>query len=213
MKMSDMEAERLLKKFRIPTPKVILAKNEKAAVTHAKSIGYPVVMKISSPKISHKTDIGGVVVGVKNDDEVKKAFKKIMANAKKHTQNIDGILVQEMASGIETIIGSKIDPQFGHIVLFGLGGILVEVIKDYSIRLVPINRVDAQEMIKEIKGYKILEGTRGKKAVKISDIEDCLLNLSKMVERHPEIEELDINPLFVSPKGVMAADYRIFVKK
>jgi len=208
-----MEAERLLKKFRIPTPKVILAKNEKAAVTHAKSIGYPVVMKISSPKISHKTDIGGVVVGVKNDDEVKKAFKKIMANAKKHTQNIDGILVQEMASGIETIIGSKIDPQFGHIVLFGLGGILVEVIKDYSIRLVPINRVDAQEMIKEIKGYKILEGTRGKKAVKISDIEDCLLNLSKMVERHPEIEELDINPLFVSPKGVMAADYRIFVKK
>ncbi|MBU0530825.1 MAG: acetate--CoA ligase family protein [Candidatus Aenigmatarchaeota archaeon] len=211
-KLSDLDAEKLLKRYRIPVPTVSLAKKEEDAVKKARSIGYPVVMKISSPKISHKTDIGGVIVGVKTDEEVRNAFKKIMKNARKHTNLIDGVLVQEMANGIETILGSKVDPQFGHIILFGTGGILVEVIKDFSIRLIPIEKRDASEMIKEIKGYKILKGVRGNKAVDFNALEDCLMNLSRMIEKNPQIQELDINPLFVDHKGVVAADYRIFVK-
>lgn len=211
-KLSDLEAAKLLKKYKIPIPESRLAKNEREAVKQAKLIGYPVVMKISSAKISHKTDIGGVVVGVETGEEAKKAYNKIITNAKKHTKNIDGVLIQEMVSGVEIILGSKIDPQFGHIILFGLGGILVEVIKDYSIRLVPIDRSDAKEMIGEIKGKKLLHGVRGKKPINFSDLENCLLNLSKLIENNPKIQELDINPLFADHKGVIAADYRIFVK-
>lgn len=212
-KLSDLEAQKLLTKYKIPVPKSKIAKTEKQAADYSKSIGYPVVMKISSKGISHKTDIGGVVVGVKNIEAARKAFKQIVANAKKHTKAIiDGVLIQKMVSGIETIVGSKVDPQFGHVILFGTGGILVEVIKDFTLRLIPIQRKDAKDMIKGIKGYKMLKGVRGKKAVKFQVLEDCLLNVSKMIEKNPNIQELDINPLFVDHTGVVAADYRIFTK-
>ncbi len=213
----EYEAKKLLRKYGIPTTREFLARTKDDAKRHAKKIGYPIVLKIQSPDILHKTDAGGVVVGIGDEKELEKAFDKIMENAKNYEPNarIEGILVQEMVSddGIrECIIGSKKDPQFGPVIMFGLGGIFVEVFKDVSFRIIPIERKDAKEMISEIKSYKILKGVRGQKSVDFESLESSLLNVSKMVWENQCIEELDINPLFVSPKGVKAVDARIIMK-
>lgn len=212
MKLSDAETIKLLKKWKIPVADSFMAKTEAQAVTHSKKLGYPVVMKISSSDISHKSDSGGVIINIKNDVDAIKAYNKIITNAKKITKKIDGVLVQKMVSGTELIVGSKIDPQFGPVILFGLGGVFVELMKDVSIRLIPIEKKDAIEMISEIKGFEILRGARGRKPVDLVAIEKCLLNVSKMIEKNPKITEFDINPLFASEKGVIAGDFRVFTQ-
>lgn len=211
-KLPDNEAFQLLEKYNIPTAQHMLSKDEQQAVAFAKKTGYPVVLKLSSPDIVHKTDAKAVLVGIGNEQELRSGFKKLIAVGKKKKARVEGVLVQEQAEGTEVIIGSSQDPQFGPTLLFGLGGIFVEVLKDVTFRLIPIDRKEAAAMIKEIKGYKILAGARGEKPINFKALEDCLVNVSKMVwSERPEIKELDINPLFANEKGVVAADVRIFV--
>lgn len=211
--LTEHEAKKMLKKAGIPITKEFLTKTPEEAVKYAKKIGFPVVLKISSPDILHKTDVGGILVGLENEKEVKKGFEKIIKNVKKRKPKakIQGILVQEMVSGKELIIGSKKDIQFGPVIMFGLGGIFVEVLKDVSFRVIPIKKEDAREMIKEIKGYPILKGIRGEKPIKFKALIDCLLKVSDFVWKNKKIQELDINPLFANENGVKAADVKIIL--
>ncbi|MCK5023010.1 MAG: acetate--CoA ligase family protein [Candidatus Aenigmarchaeota archaeon] len=215
-KLTEFEAKKILKKYGIPVTKEVLAKTPNEAAKLAKKIGYPVAMKIQSPDMLHKTDVGGVVLDVKNDKEVLEAYDRIIKNAKKHDSKakILGIVVQEMLDINERkcIIGSNKDPQFGPVIMFGLGGIFVEVLKDVSFRIIPIERKDAKEMISEIKTYEILKGVRGQKPINFKALEDTLLKVSKMVWKEKNLDELDINPLFVGEWGVKAADARMIFK-
>jgi 4-hydroxybutyryl-CoA synthetase (ADP-forming) len=174
-------------------------------------------MKIASPDIIHKSDAGGVKVGLKNDDEVKNAYKTILANARNYKSDakIMGVLVQEMVKGgKETIIGAKQDPKFGPLVMFGMGGIYVEVLKDVVFRLAPINGFEASNMVESVKTSKILRGVRGEKASDINALVECLQRLSQLVTDFPEITEFDMNPLLVMEegKGCKSVDVRIGLK-
>lgn len=204
-KLSDQEAGRILRKARIPLVKQFLARTESQAVSFSRSLGFPVVMKVSSPDIIHKTEKGGVFLDIRNENEALRIFRKIKNKFK------GPVLIQEQVSGIEVIVGSKIDPTFGPVIMFGLGGILVEVLRDVAFRLVPIARKDAREMVQEVRGFPILKGVRGQKPINFKKLEDFLLRASKMVVENPRIKELDINPVFANSKGALAADVRILV--
>ena len=211
-KLPDLQASDLIKKAGIHTPKTVLAKTLPQAQTAAKKIGWPVVLKISSPDIVHKTEVGGIEKAG-NEAELSKAYSKILSNVKKKAPKakISGVLVQQLCSGWEMIAGAKQDPQFGPVLAFGTGGVFVEILKDVTFRIIPISKEDAGQMITEIKGYDLLRGVRGKKPANLKAVEDCLLKLSKLVWSRKKIKELDINPLFVNEKGVMAADVRIIM--
>jgi 4-hydroxybutyryl-CoA synthetase (ADP-forming) len=214
----EEEGYEVLTSYGFPTPKSILGTSENECVKAAQEIGYPVVMKISSQDIIHKSDAGGVKVGVKNDDEVKAVFNTIMSNAKKYNANakIKGVLVQEMVkSAKEIILGSKQDPLFGPVIMFGLGGIYVELLKDVVFRIVPIDEREAIRMVQSIKAIKILKGVRGEKPSDLNAIVDSLQRLSQLVIDFPEIEEFDMNPLLVleEGKGARAVDVRIGLRK
>lgn len=213
-KLADADALKLAKKYRIPLAKTFLAKNEKQAVLFAKKVKYPLCLKISSPDIVHKVDSGGVILGIKDEKSLRLGFQNILSSARRKNPKakISGMLVQEMVSGdTELIIGSKTDPQFGPVIMFGLGGIFVEVIKDVSFRLAPVDRKEVQGMIKETKGYKILQGARGRKPANMKAIEDLLLSVSKMVWANKRIKELDLNPVFANDKKCTAVDMRVMV--
>jgi acyl-CoA synthetase (NDP forming) len=210
-KLNDVLAERMARKHRIPLPKQILAKNAKQAAAAAKKIGFPVVLKVSSPDIVHKTEVGGIALGLKSEEEVLDAFEKVMKAKKKPKAKIDGVLVQEHVNGHEVIVGGKVDDTFGPVVMFGLGGIFVEVLKDVSFRVVPIERKDAKAMIEEIRGYPVLKGARGKKPVNFKALEDCLLAVSRLMEKEKKVKELDINPLFINENKAVASDVRVLV--
>lgn len=194
-----------------------LATTEDEAVTVAETIGYPVVMKIVSSQIIHKSDAGGVIVGPSNETAVRQAFKDITANARSFNPSavIDGVLIQKLApKGEEAIIGMTRYPTFGPLLMFGIGGIFVEVFQDVVFRLAPIGRNEARRMIGEIKGAKLLKGFRGRPATDTEALEKLLVCLSDLVMNHPEIQELDINPLLLHEKGAGAtvADCRIMLK-
>jgi acetyltransferase len=214
-KLSDSETRVMMKRYGIPFVRQILAKNEKQVVKTAKKMGYPVVLKISSPDIIHKTDVGGVEIGIGNEEELKETYWKMMKNVKKKKPKakIDGMIVQEMvpADSRELIIGGRRDPQFGPIIMFGLGGVWVEALKDVAFRLVPIERTDARKMMKEIRGYSLLEGIRGQKPVNFKLLEDVMISVSKLLWKNDRIQELDINPLFINEKKAIAVDARILV--
>ncbi len=212
--LTEFESRKILEKNGFVLPRARLAKKPASAVSFAEKIGYPVVLKIISKDILHKSDSGCVKTGILNAEELHFAFSSIIKNALKHNPSakIDGILIEETLSGIEVIVGAKHDPQFGPIVLFGLGGVFVEVLKDAVIRLAPIEKKDAKEMISEIKGKKLLEGYRGIKPISHKALEDALLSASKMIASHPEIKEMDINPLFVNEKSAVVGDARIILK-
>jgi len=183
-----------------------------------KEIGYPVAMKIMSPDIIHKFDAGGVILKIRSDEEAKRAYKTILENAKayKADAKIEGVLMEKMAhKGIEVILGAFKDPKFGPMVMFGLGGTFVEVMKDVSFRLAPMWKLSAERMIKTTKSYKLLQGVRGNPPSDIEAIQDCILRLSQLVTEQPEITELDMNPLIVYPEreGCAVADSRILLKK
>ena len=207
-----MESLELLSSFGIDVPKGSLANSVKEAGKLADSIGYPVVMKVDSPDLPHKTELGLVKTGLRSRVEVENAFREMWERTStlESSTSIKGILIQEMVEGgIEVIMGIKKDPQLGQVLLFGLGGIFTEVLKDSSLRVCPVNEFDVQEMIHEIKGFRILEGFRGKAPADIAALEKTLLNLSSLAMATKEqITELDINPLIVLPqnKGAMAVD-------
>ena len=201
---SEQDGNELLKCYGFKTLSMALSKDTAQACQIADQIGYPVVMKIASKDILHKTDAGGVVVGLEDDESVKNAFETILEKAKAYNPDaqIDGVLIQKMApKGKEVILGLSKDPVFGHAVMFGLGGIFVEVYKDVVFRLSPMGRNVARRMIKTIKGYPILKGLRGEKASDIETIEKHIVSLKAMADNHPMIKELDINPLFVHEEG------------
>jgi acyl-CoA synthetase (NDP forming) len=188
----EHEAKRLFALYEMPVTEIHVASSEGEAVEAANRIGYPIVLKIVSPQILHKSDAGGVIVGIETDQGIRDGYNKILKNAKAYNAEaeITGILVQEMApKGTEIIIGTTTDPTFGPTIMFGLGGIFVEILKDVSFRVAPIDIIDAKEMIKEIKAYKILEM-----------VMDC-----------PEIKELDMNPILAYPDGARIVDGRIIM--
>ena len=216
--LPQYEANEILRCYGFPVlrSKMVTAKEDLASALD--ELGAPVVMKISSPDILHKSDAGGVKLGVGTVKEAHKAFDTIISNAKAYKPEavIDGILVEKMAaSGIEVILGSTRDPKFGPIVMFGLGGMFVETLKDVTFRLAPMWEISAEIMIHSIKAYNVLKGVRGNPPSDIDAIKDCILRLSQLVSDHPEIEELDINPLLVYPEGegCVVADSRIALSK
>jgi 4-hydroxybutyryl-CoA synthetase (ADP-forming) len=200
----EEEGQEVLKAYGIPLPKSILATKEKESLFAAKKIGYPVVMKIASPQIIHKSDAGGVKVGVKTPKEVKATFKEIIKNARKYDKKavIKGVLVQEMVKGgRETIIGSKQEPGFGSVMMFGMGGIYVEVLKDVTFRITPTTSFEADEMISSIKTNKLLQGVRGEKPSDVQKLSECIQKISQLVTDFEEIKEIDLNPVLVFEKG------------
>ncbi len=211
----ETEAKTVCMEYEIPVTRFKLAKNEAEAVKFAEEIGYPVVLKIVSPDILHKSDVGGVIVNIKNAKEVRNAHKQILENVKKHKADakILGVLVQEMApSSTEVIVGAIKDPQFGPAIMFGLGGIFVEVMKDVTFRIIPITEEEAREMITEVKAYPLLTGYRNLPPADIDAIVKILLGTSKLVMDHPEIKELDLNPIMVYEKGAKTVDARIILE-
>ncbi|TBR22739.1 MAG: CoA-binding protein [Candidatus Nitrosotenuis sp.] len=210
----EEEGQEVLRAYGFPLPQSILAKTEDDAVNAAKKIGFPVVMKIASPQIIHKSDAGGVKVGMSNEKDVRDAFNTIIKNAKKYNQKatIKGILVQEMVKGgKELIIGSKLEPGFGPVIMLGMGGIYVEVLKDVTFRLAPITNKEADDMINSIKTKKILEGVRGEKPSDLKKLSELIQKLSALVTDFKEIKELDMNPVLVMEqgKGCKILDIRI----
>jgi len=213
--LTEIESKELIKEAGIPVVEAKLAKTKAEAVALAKKLGFPVALKIISPDVIHKSDSGGVQLGLDNATQVSEAFAKILSAVKKHypKAKIHGISVQKMAkSGVEVIIGMTKDAQFGPVLMFGLGGILVEVLKDVAFRIVPLTKRDAHEMIKEIKGYPLLEGYRGQEPADVSFLEDLLLKVSDFVDRNPEIKELDLNPIFAYKNRAVAVDARVILE-
>jgi acetyltransferase len=213
----ETEARDVLAAYGIPQPKSILAVSAEDAVNAAESIGYPVVMKIASPDILHKTDIGGVKLNLASPTDVRDAFDLIVYRAVRHMPDatIWGCQVQQMVrGGKECIIGVNRDPQFGPLLMFGLGGVYVEALKDVTFRVAPIDRREALTMMSEIRAYNLLRGVRGEKPSDLDSVADTLVRISQLVTDFPEIVELDINPLLVFPagQGVLGLDMRLALK-
>lgn len=212
----ETEAKELLKEYGIPVPDFKLIKSEDEIARLAKEINFPIVMKIVSPDIIHKTDAGGVKVGVKDEEEARMTYQEIISKAIKYNKkaSISGVIAYTMVpQGTEIIIGMMKDPHFGPVIMFGLGGIFVEVLKDISFRILPIEEIDAREMIAEIKGYEILKGARGNPPRDIRAIEEVLMKVSKLTMENPEINEIDLNPIFVFENGIQVVDARMILSR
>jgi acyl-CoA synthetase (NDP forming) len=210
----ETEAKELLKEYEIPVPDFELIKTEDEITGLAKEINFPIVMKIVSPDIIHKTDARGVKLNIKDEKGAILAFQEIIFQAKKYNKKarISGVIAYTMVpQETEIIIGMMKDPHFGPVVMFGLGGIFVEVLKDVSFRIIPLEERDAREMITEIKGYKILKGVRGNPPRDIQAIEEVLMKISKLTMENPEINEIDLNPIFVFEKGLQVVDARMIL--
>jgi len=217
-RLYDHEAFKLLELSGFPVPKTFLAKNVDEAVEFAEKVGYPVVLKVVSPQVIHKSDVGGVLLNIRNSKEVVEGFNNIFNNVRKHIPDAEiyGVLIQEMLpSGLETIVGSTRDPIFGPILVFGLGGIFVEVLRDVSFRIAPVEFEEALEMIDEIRSSRVLAGFRGSPPRDKKAIADIIVKLSKLVSSIPEIKEVDLNPVIVyeEGKGAKIADARFILSK
>ena len=213
-----LESIGILAAYGIPVVKTAFAKIEEEAIKAADNIGYPLVMKIISPQISHKSDVGGIMLSLKNTDEVRAAYREMMGSIPKKRPDavLEGVQVQPMLSGgKEVIIGMIRDPTFGPMLMFGLGGVYVEILKDVKFAITPVNEKEAREMITGIKAYPLLAGTRGSKPSDIDALVDAILRVSKLVCDFPEIEEFEINPMVVleERKGAFAVDMRLTLKK
>src|SRR5438477_397468 len=210
--LNEVEAKQLLEQAGVPVSPARLARTEDEAAAMADEIGYPAVLKIVSPQITHKSDVGGVELNLASRDDVAAAFERILASVKQHAPDatVEGVAVQRMEQpGIEVIVGMTKDPQFGPVMMFGLGGVLVEVLKDVAFRVVPIEERDARQMIEEIKGYPVLEGYRGRDPADVGELRELLLQVSRFIEEHPDVEELDLNPVFAYKDGAIAVEARV----
>ena len=209
-RLSEFECKRILEHCGIPVTREALAGSADEAVRLARDLGYPVALKVQSGQILHKSDAGGIALDLGSEGDLRRAYDEILSNARRVSPQaeIQGVLVQEMVKGgIEVILGSMRDPAFGPVVMFGLGGIFVEALEDVSFRIAPLSRSDAEDMIEEIKGHRVLQGIRGRAPADLDAIADALLNVSSLVTDHRDaIEELDINPLVVFPRGAKAVD-------
>jgi acyl-CoA synthetase (NDP forming) len=213
--LTEIEAKEFLGRVGISVNDTRLAKSREEAISVSRQIGFPVVLKIVSPDVVHKSDAGGVRLGLKTSKQVGKAYDDILETVRRRHPEVAilGVSVQRMARpGVEVIIGMSKDTQFGPVLMFGLGGILVEILKDVSFRVVPLTRRDAREMIREIKGYPLLEGYRGREPVDVSNLEELLLKVSTFVEQNPGVRELDLNPVFAYSDGAVAVDARIVME-
>ncbi|MHA1122265.1 MAG: acetate--CoA ligase family protein [Candidatus Heimdallarchaeota archaeon] len=213
----EPESKQLMKEIGIITTDFQVAKNSKEAIKVASEIGFPVVMKILSPQIIHKTDAGGVKLNIKSEKETEEAFKEILASAKKYDSKaeIKGVLIEKMVKpSTEIIVGVTRDPTFGPAIMFGLGGIFVELLKDVSFRIAPIKVEDAREMIHEIKALPMLQGFRGGPNVKLELIVDVLMKISKLsIDYMDDILEIDLNPIFAYEDKILTVDARIILTK
>jgi acetate---CoA ligase (ADP-forming) subunit beta len=212
--MEQNRVNSLMAKFELPAVKQNTANNADEAVKTAKKISFPVAMKIVSPDIVHKTEAGAIKVNVKNEQEAKDAYNEIIANCKKYNPKakLNGVLIQQMISGQEVIVGMKKDAQFGPVIMVGLGGVLVELLKDVSFRVTPVDKKMALEMLKELKGFKLLDGFRGSKKANLNSLADIIEKTSQLALKTKEIEELDFNPVIVNDKNAFIVDARIMTK-
>ncbi|MEM2146320.1 MAG: bifunctional acetate--CoA ligase family protein/GNAT family N-acetyltransferase [Candidatus Jordarchaeaceae archaeon] len=215
--LSEVEGKEFLEAYGIPTVKTKVAETEDEAVSLASQMGYPVVMKVYSPQITHKSDVGGVILDIKDEAGVREAYKRIMENMRKSAPHaeIRGVTIQPMIqkTGCELIIGSKKDPLFGPVIVFGLGGIFVEVFKDYAVGFPPLNQTLARRLIEGTKAFRILKGYRGFPPANIKRLEEVLVKFSEMLIDFPQIKEMDINPLLISGDEAVALDVRILVDR
>jgi acyl-CoA synthetase (NDP forming) len=200
---------------RVTTPQV--ATSGEQAATIAKSIGFPVVLKVASTEITHKSDVGGVRLGLGSGEAVRRAYKEIMASVKEKAPRakVQGVTVQPMApsGGVEVIIGVTRDAQFGPVLMFGIGGVAVEVLQDVAFRIVPLAKRDAQEIVREIKGFKLLTGYRNTKAVDLKALEELISKVSDFADKTPGLAEMDLNPVMAYNDGVVAVDARMVLTK
>jgi acetyl-CoA synthetase (ADP-forming) len=213
--LTEFESKKILKQAGISVVETKLAKTQKEAVSLSQKMGFPIALKIASPEVIHKSDSGGVKLSLNNVSEVKKAYDEILKKVKKQYPDavIHGVSVQKMVRpGTEVIVGVSKDPQFGPVIMFGLGGIFVEVLKDVSFRVIPVEQRDAREMIKEVKGYPLLQGYRGKESANISALVEIILKISKLIEENPHIKELELNPIFVYREKAVGVDARIILE-
>ncbi|MBI2858730.1 MAG: acetate--CoA ligase family protein [Chloroflexi bacterium] len=213
--LTEVEAKGLVQAAGIPVVETELARSPGEAESIARKLGFPVVLKIVSHDVVHKSDAGGVRLNLANARQVREAYRHIIDSI---TQNhpgagILGVSVQKMAApGVEVIVGMSKDPQFGPVLMFGLGGVFVEVLKDVAFRVVPLEERDAAEMIREIKGFPVLQGYRGQGPADIAALEDILLKVSSLAEKFPDIKEMDLNPIFAYKDGALAVDARIILE-
>jgi len=212
--LTEVASKQLLKDAGIPVIETVLARTKREAIDLAGEMGFPVAMKIVSPDVPHKTDAGGVRLGLTSAARVGDAYSEMLSSVRGHVPGavIEGVSIQKMAPpGVEIIIGMSRDAQFGPVIMFGLGGVLVEVLKDVSFRLVPVAPRDAAEMVREIKGYALLTGYRGQEPVDIPALERIIVAVSDFIEANPRVSELDLNPLIASGDGIVAVDARIIM--
>jgi acyl-CoA synthetase (NDP forming) len=212
--LTEVESKELLKQAGISAIDTRLATSREEAISISRKLGFPIALKIASPDILHKSDAGGVKLGLRTANQVGKAYDEVIQTiGQKYPQaRLHGVAVQTMARpGVEVIMGMYMDAQFGPALMFGLGGILVEILKDVSFRIVPLAKRDAAEMVREIKGYPLLEGYRGRQPVDVSYLEDMLLKLSDFVQANPEVKELDLNPVFAYSDGALVVDARVIL--
>ena len=213
--LTEIESKELLGQAGINITDTRLATSSSEAVTISSQLGFPVVLKIASPDILHKNDAGGVRLALQTPVQVEEAYDEILKSVGQNypQARVQGVSVQKMAPpGVEVVIGMSKDAQFGPVLMFGLGGILVEIIEDVSLRVTPITRKDAAEMIKEIKGYRLLAGYRGQEPVDTSKLEDMLLAISGFVEENPVVKELDLNPVLAYSDNAIAVDARVILE-
>ena len=213
--LTEIESREILEYYKLPLVRGKIIKSIEESKKFIDEVGYPVVLKIVSPEIIHKTEVGGVVVNIQNEKQLYDAYNDILKNVKTKmpTARIDGLFIQEMIpSSFEVMVGGKYDNTFGQTIAFGLGGIYVEVYEDVSFRIVPITEKDAINMITDTKANKILVGYRGKKPADMKALIDILMKTSKMLESNPEIKELDMNPVFALSDRAVAIDARIIIE-
>ncbi|MDY6853114.1 MAG: acetate--CoA ligase family protein [Thermodesulfobacteriota bacterium] len=204
----EPEAKDLLKRYGLSTSTFKWVKSLNEAAATSKDIGFPLVMKIVSPDILHKTEVNGVVVGIRNTEELTSSFERLSA-----LKGFAGVIIEKMEKGVELIIGSKEDPQFGTIVLIGIGGTSVEIYKDVAIRMAPVTNKDVVKALNSLKGYKLLQGYRGQKKANINNLSDLIANFSNMVyELRDYVESADLNPVFCNEKKAVIADARFILK-
>ena len=210
--LTEVESKQLLGDAGLNVTAARLATTADEAVATAEEFGYPAVLKVASGDIVHKSDVGGVELNLADGDAVRAAFERIMASVKEQAPGakVTGVSVQPMAApGTEVIIGTTTDAQFGPVMMFGLGGIMVEVLKDVAFRLVPLEERDAKQLVREIRGFPVLEGVRGRPGADLGALEAMMMQLSDFVAKHPEIAEIDLNPVLAYPDGALAVDARV----
>jgi acyl-CoA synthetase (NDP forming) len=216
-KLSETEVMQVLEAYGIPTAPWRVARTVDEARAAAREIGWPVVLKTIAPAIVHKSEVGGVYVGVNDNDELGRAWAQVAVEAPRRAgiaaSGVEGVLVQRMASaGKETIVGMTSDPQFGPVLMFGLGGIYVEVLGDVVFRVHPVSDVDAEEMVRSIRGFALLKGVRGEPASDTAALEEVIQRISQLVGDHDQIREMDVNPWLAFPHGGVAVDGRISLR-